>query len=50
MSRAVANARAINPQVTVLPLSARTGEGLDAWYRWLRSESAAARAFDHALI
>ena len=28
-------ARAINPSVTVLGLSAKTGEGLPAWYEWL---------------
>lgn len=33
----------INPQMKILPLSARTGEGLGAWYDWLRSESSAAR-------
>src|SRR5579872_6544676 len=28
--------RAVNPEAHVLPLSARTGEGLGAWYDWLR--------------
>ena len=28
-------ARAINPSVTVLGLSAKTGEGLPVWYEWL---------------
>jgi hydrogenase nickel incorporation protein HypB len=28
-------ARALRPGVQVLPLSARTGEGLPAWYAWL---------------
>jgi hydrogenase nickel incorporation protein HypB len=40
---AVANARAVNPDITVLHVSARTGEGLDGWYAWLRGEVAAAR-------
>jgi hydrogenase nickel incorporation protein HypB len=39
-----ANARAVNPDILVLPVSARSGEGLDAWYDWLRRELAAARA------
>ena len=30
-----AHARALRPGVRVLPVSARTGEGLDAWYTWL---------------
>jgi hydrogenase nickel incorporation protein HypB len=41
--RAIANALQVNPKITVLRLSARTGEGLEAWYRWLRREAAAAR-------
>ena len=30
-----AYARSLNPGVRVLPLSAKTGEGVDAWYAWL---------------
>ncbi len=41
--RAVANAQQVNPDITVLRVSARTGEGLDGWYVWLRREAAAAR-------
>ena len=41
---AIANARAVNPDITVLPVSTRSGEGLDAWYAWLRRELVAARA------
>jgi hydrogenase nickel incorporation protein HypB len=41
--RAVACAREVNPDITVLRLSARSGEGLEAWYGWLRRELAAAR-------
>jgi len=41
--RAVAYAREVNPDITVLRVSARSGEGLDAWYGWLRRELAAAR-------
>jgi hydrogenase nickel incorporation protein HypB len=44
MAAAVANARKVNPGITVIQLSARTGEGLEAWYGWLRREAAAARA------
>jgi hydrogenase nickel incorporation protein HypB len=41
---AVANAKAVNPDITVLRVSARTGEGLADWYDWIRSEAAAVRA------
>jgi hydrogenase nickel incorporation protein HypB len=32
-----ANARRVNPAVEVLTLSARTGEGMDAWLAWLKA-------------
>src|SRR5580704_8269823 len=32
VEKAVAHARAVNPEITVLQLSARTGEGLAGWY------------------
>jgi hydrogenase nickel incorporation protein HypB len=41
---AIANARAVNSDIKVLRVSARSGQGLDAWYDWLREERAAARA------
>jgi hydrogenase nickel incorporation protein HypB len=37
IEKAVANAQSINPKITVLRVSARTGEGLDTWYAWLRA-------------
>jgi hydrogenase nickel incorporation protein HypB len=48
-SRCIANARQVNPDILALRLSARTGEGLDQWYQWIRGELAAAReaAFTH---
>jgi len=33
----------LNPGVATFPLSCRTGEGLDAWLRWVRDEMAARR-------
>jgi len=32
----VARVRQVNPTATVLPVSARTGEGMAAWFDWLR--------------
>ncbi|MGA2126680.1 MAG: hydrogenase nickel incorporation protein HypB [Xanthobacteraceae bacterium] len=43
VEQAAAAARQINPGITIVRLSARTGEGLEAWYRWLRRELASAR-------
>ncbi len=45
--RCVGYARRINPTIDVLALSARTGEGMESWYDWLRAQRAAT-AFTHA--
>ncbi|WP_456659635.1 hydrogenase nickel incorporation protein HypB [Bradyrhizobium sp. JR3.5] len=42
VSQAIANARKVNPDITVFELSARSGEGLSEWYGWLRCESSKA--------
>ncbi|MEM9906038.1 MAG: hydrogenase nickel incorporation protein HypB [Cyanobacteria bacterium P01_D01_bin.44] len=31
-----ANVRQLNPKVTVIPVSAKSGEGLDQWFEWLK--------------
>lgn len=33
----IANARRVNPRVKVLQVSATSGEGMEAWYQWLRA-------------
>jgi hydrogenase nickel incorporation protein HypB len=43
LDKAIENARAINPELTILCVSARTGEGLPRWYDWLRTAAALAR-------
>jgi hydrogenase nickel incorporation protein HypB len=30
------NLRRVNPDITILRVSARTGEGMEAWLGWLR--------------
>jgi len=42
IGRCVAYARAVNPDIEVLQVSAETGEGMQAWYQWLRYELALA--------
>jgi hydrogenase nickel incorporation protein HypB len=44
VDQAIANAREVNPGIAVLRVSARSGEGLDAWYAWLRQQRAEAQA------
>ncbi|MCO6440773.1 MAG: hydrogenase nickel incorporation protein HypB [Nitrococcus mobilis] len=43
LERCIGYARRVNPQIGVLALSARTGEGLDGWYQWLRASAYAQR-------
>jgi hydrogenase nickel incorporation protein HypB len=43
MARAIGNAHQVNPEIKIFRLSAKTGEGLEAWYGWLRREAAEAR-------
>ncbi len=38
--RCIAYARRVNPQIEVLLLSARSGQGMDAWLDWLLEEAA----------
>lgn len=33
-----ANVRQMNSHVTIIPVSAKTGEGLEEWFGWLRSQ------------
>ena len=39
-----ANVLAVSPQATVIPVSARTGAGLDAWIEWLTARVREAKA------
>ncbi len=40
----LANIRRVNPSARVIPLSARTGDGLDEWITWLQEGATRARA------
>jgi hydrogenase nickel incorporation protein HypB len=35
LHRIVANVRQINPHVAIIPVSAKTGEGLESWFEWV---------------
>jgi hydrogenase nickel incorporation protein HypB len=43
VARAIENARTVNPEIEVMTVSARTGEGMADWYQWLRVQHKAAR-------
>jgi hydrogenase nickel incorporation protein HypB len=38
LNRLIDHVRQVNPAVTVLTVSAKTGEGLPAWYAWVQSQ------------
>lgn len=44
VAKAITCALEVNPSILVLQVSARTGEGMEQWYDWLRQEFAAARS------
>lgn len=39
VNRIVENVRQMNPAVTIVPVSAKTGEGLDVWFDWVQSQT-----------
>ena len=41
--RAIANAREVNPEIFILQVSARSGEGLADWYDWVRQQMSKTR-------
>ena len=38
IERCINYARQINPAIRIIPVSAETGEGMDAWCAWLNAE------------
>ncbi len=44
VQRCVEFVRRVNPDIAILPVSATTGEGMDAWLEWLAAGVRAARA------
>ena len=46
VEQAIANVRRVNPNATMLRISARTGEGLEAWFAWIRGQTVEARQFE----
>jgi len=43
LDRVKADARRLNKSIEIFPVSARTGEGMQAWYDWLRAQVAQPR-------
>lgn len=40
VNQIVANVRQMNPDVTIIPVSAKTGEGLTTWFNWIQAQLA----------
>ncbi|MBE9175563.1 hydrogenase nickel incorporation protein HypB [Synechocystis salina LEGE 06155] len=38
LEKLAANVRSMNPHVTIIPVSAKTGEGLTTWFRWIKQQ------------
>jgi len=38
VNQIIANVRQMNPHVVIIPVSAKTEEGLDLWFDWVRSQ------------
>lgn len=38
IDRVIANVRQMNPDVVIIPVSAKTGAGLKAWFAWLQDQ------------
>ena len=36
IERIITNVRSLNPRVKIIPVSAKTGEGLDIWFDWVK--------------
>jgi hydrogenase nickel incorporation protein HypB len=45
ITEAIENVRRVNPDATTLEISARNGDGLQAWYDWIRAQRESARRF-----
>lgn len=44
IERVRADARRLNQSIEIFPVSAKTGEGMDAWYEWLKQQVRQVRA------
>jgi hydrogenase nickel incorporation protein HypB len=49
VDRIIANVRQMNARATIIPVSAKTGEGMDAWHDWVRSQHQSTRTAQAAI-
>jgi hydrogenase nickel incorporation protein HypB len=49
VDRIIANVRQMNARATIIPVSAKTGEGMEAWHSWVRSQHHTTRTAQKAI-
>jgi hydrogenase nickel incorporation protein HypB len=49
VDRIIANVRQMNARATIIPVSAKTGEGMETWHSWVRSQHHSTRAAQKAI-
>ena len=49
VDRIIANVRQMNSHATIIPVSAKTGEGMDKWHNWVRSQHQTTRMAQKAI-
>ena len=49
VNRIIANVRQMNARATIIPISAKTGEGIEAWHDWVRSQHQFTRSAQKAI-
>jgi hydrogenase nickel incorporation protein HypB len=49
VDRIIANVRQMNARATIIPVSAKTGEGMETWHSWVRSQHQSTRAAQKAI-
>jgi hydrogenase nickel incorporation protein HypB len=49
VDRIIANVRQMNARATIIPISAKTGQGMEAWHDWVRSQHQSTRSAQQAI-
>jgi len=50
LNRIAANVRQMNPAATIIPISAKTGEGLQTWFDWVQAQVLARKVAAGAMV
>jgi hydrogenase nickel incorporation protein HypB len=50
VDRIIANVRQMNARATIIPVSAKTGEGIGEWHNWVRSQHQSTRTVQAASV